>query len=66
VSQDGSGLEATVQAVQFLGADTRLHCALADGTSLVASGVSARLGGITAGSKVRLSWNSEAAFAVAD
>jgi putative spermidine/putrescine transport system ATP-binding protein len=66
VNADGPGVEATVQTVQFLGADTRLHCTLDDGTSLVASGVSARLGGITAGSKVRLTWNSEAAFAVSD
>ncbi|MEY4361264.1 MAG: spermidine/putrescine transport system ATP-binding protein [Actinomycetota bacterium] len=66
VNSDGPGVEATVQTVQFLGADTRLHCTLDDGTSLVASGVSARLGGITAGSKVRLTWNSEAAFAVSD
>ena len=66
VGLDGAGIEAVVQTVQFLGADTRLHCALEDGTNLVASGVSARLGGITAGSKVRLSWNSEAAFAVSD
>jgi putative spermidine/putrescine transport system ATP-binding protein len=66
VGLDGGGIEAVVQTVQFLGADTRLHCALEDGTNLVASGVSARLGGITAGSKVRLSWNSGAAFAVSD
>ena len=66
VEFEGAGIEAVVQTVQFLGADTRLHCTLVDGTNLVASGVSARLGGITAGSKVRLSWNSEAAFAVSD
>ena len=65
-AMQGAGIEAVVQTVQFLGADTRLHCTLVDGTNLVASGVSARLGGITAGSKVRLSWNSEAAFAVSD
>ena len=58
------GIEATVTAVHYLGAETRLHCALTDGTSLVASGVSASLGGVSVGSSVRLSWNSEAVFAV--
>lgn len=62
----GSGVSARVQSIQYLGAESRLLCQLQDDSTLLASGLSTELDGISVGTDVTLSWDPGSVFAVSD
>ena len=64
LSRDGDGLEARITSMQYLGAETRFHCALDDGMSISATEVSSEIHDLRVGTMVRLSWDPDAVFAV--
>lgn len=55
-----TGRVAEITDIQFLGAETRLWCRLADGTGVVMEGASVELATARAGQTVRLVWNPDA------
>ena len=64
LSRGGDGLEARITSMQYLGAETRFHCALDDGMSISATEVSSEIHDLRVGTMVRLSWDPDAVFAV--
>ncbi len=60
----GTGVDATVIAVQYLGADSRIHCALSDGSKVVSRMASDPLTAVAPGERVVLSWSPESVFTV--
>lgn len=60
----GTGVDATVIAVQYLGADSRVHCALSDGSKIIARMASDALTAVVPGERVVLSWPPESVFTV--
>lgn len=60
----GTGVAATVVAVQYLGADSRVHFALSDGSKVISRMASDAPTGVVPGEKVVLSWPPEAVFTV--
>ncbi len=60
----GTGVDATVIAVQYLGADSRIHCALSDGSKVVSRMASDALTAVVPGERVVLSWSPESVFTV--
>jgi putative spermidine/putrescine transport system ATP-binding protein len=60
----GTGVDATVIAVQYLGADSRIHCALSDGSKVVSRMASGALTAVVPGERVVLSWSPESVFTV--
>lgn len=59
ISPDGDGHPATVSSIQYLGPDSRVHCALDGGGTVIASGPSERLAGASPGQRVRVSWGAD-------
>ncbi|MHB1130479.1 MAG: ABC transporter ATP-binding protein, partial [Ilumatobacteraceae bacterium] len=59
-----TGVEATVIAVQYLGADSRVHCALSDGSKVISRMASDALTAVAPGESVVLSWPPESVFTV--
>lgn len=55
IRQTQAGFAAVVGAVQYLGADCRVHCRLEDGGIVVSSGPSSALG-VSVGDQVYVSW----------
>lgn len=66
IHQAGSdgGVSATVIAVQYLGADSRVYCALSDGSKIISRMASDAPTGVVPGENVVLSWPPEAVFTV--
>lgn len=60
----GTGVDATVIAIQYLGADSRIHCALNDGSKVVSRMASDALTAVAPGERVLLSWSPESVFTV--
>ncbi|MEI7546882.1 MAG: ABC transporter ATP-binding protein [Actinomycetota bacterium] len=59
-------VSGTVADLQYLGADSRIRVAIADGSHLLASVPSDGLVGVAIGEPLRLAWSRYAAFEVAD
>ena len=60
-----AAVEATVSAVQYLGADVRVHAELPDGARVIADVPASSIDDLAAGRRVTLSWPTGAAFALA-
>jgi putative spermidine/putrescine transport system ATP-binding protein len=60
----GAALPATVSSVQYLGADVRVRCDLDGGGTVVASGPSGGLAGLTVGQRVTVGWDADAAYPI--
>ena len=60
----GHSVDATVIAVQYLGADSRIYCALSDGSKVISRVASDAPTGVLPGESVVLSWSSESVFTV--
>lgn len=60
----GTGVSATVIAVQYLGADSRVYCVLSDGSKVISRMASDAPTGVVPGENVVLSWPPEAVFTV--
>lgn len=60
----GAGIDATVIAVQYLGADSRVYCALSDGSKVISRMASDEPSAVVPGERVVLSWSPEAVFTV--
>lgn len=60
----GTGVDATVIAVQYLGADSRVYCALSDGSKVISRMASDAPSAVVPGESVVLSWSPEAVFTV--
>ena len=58
----GGTLTATVSSVQYLGADVRIRCEVDGGGTVVASGPSGGLAGLTVGQRVTVGWDATAAY----
>ncbi|MBU6201689.1 MAG: ABC transporter ATP-binding protein [Acidobacteria bacterium] len=59
VTDDGPGFDAVVTSIQYLGPDSRVHCLIDGGGTVVASGSSGRLATVTLGQRVKVSWGPE-------
>ena len=66
VADSEVSVSGTVNDVQYLGAESRLRVALADGSHLLASVPSDGLVGAAIGGPIRLAWSRYAAFTVED
>lgn len=60
----GHRVDATVTAVQYLGADSRIYCALSDGSKVISRVASDAPTGVVPGESVVLSWSPESVFTV--
>ena len=66
VNPNEVSVNAVVEDVQYLGAESRIRTRLSDGSILVAAVPSDGLAAVVAGSAVRLSWLRRASTVVAD
>ena len=60
----GNYFDATVTAVQYLGADSRIYCALSDGSKVISRMASDAPTAVVPGESVVLSWSPESVFTV--
>jgi putative spermidine/putrescine transport system ATP-binding protein len=60
----GNSFNATVIAVQYLGADSRVYCALSDGSKVISRMASDAPTSVVPGESVVLSWSPESVFTV--
>jgi len=60
----GAAFSATVSSVQYLGADVRIRCEVDGGGTVVASGPSGGLDGLTVGQRVTVGWDATAAYPI--
>ncbi len=60
----GKQVDATVIAVQYLGADSRVYCALSDGSKVISRMASDAPTAVVPGESVVLSWSPESVFTV--